>query len=173
MRLARTFDDTSAVRAQQLLAAIGIDPASFARVHEWALCEHLVSVLVKDVANEPGLFSTPDGMRRFRGLLESRTQRRWSPHDVTALYDRVKLDSTRHFREPIPPEEYLRLVWQSPLECVRCGEGPPNAVLHVDHILPASRGGSSTRGNLQFLCQACNLAKSNKREVTDSWLDLL
>ena len=48
-----------------------------------------------------------------------------------------------------------------------------DVILHVDHIVPASRGGTSTRPNLQFLCAEHNLRKSNKREVSGPWLDLL
>jgi 5-methylcytosine-specific restriction endonuclease McrA len=34
--------------------------------------------------------------------------------------------------------------------------------LHVDHIVPVSRGGLTLDDNLQTLCQECNLGKSNR-----------
>lgn len=34
--------------------------------------------------------------------------------------------------------------------------------LHVDHIIPISKGGKSILSNLQTLCETCNLGKSNK-----------
>lgn len=41
--------------------------------------------------------------------------------------------------------------------CVRCGRGKEDGVkLHVDHIVPVSRGGKSVMGNLQTLCEDCN-----------------
>lgn len=47
-------------------------------------------------------------------------------------------------------------------QCVRCGS---EADLHFDHILPFSKGGTSSNvANIQLLCQACNLAKSDKIE---------
>lgn len=47
--------------------------------------------------------------------------------------------------------------------CVRCGRGREDGVkLHVDHIVPVSRGGKSTMDNLQTLCEDCNLGKGNK-----------
>lgn len=38
----------------------------------------------------------------------------------------------------------------------------PHLLLEVDHIVPVSRGGMSTAGNLQTLCWRCNRTKSNK-----------
>ena len=44
--------------------------------------------------------------------------------------------------------------------CVECGE---TSDLHYDHILPYSKGGSSTTSeNIQLLCARHNLTKSNK-----------
>ena len=47
--------------------------------------------------------------------------------------------------------------------CVRCGRGKEDGVkLHVDHIVPVSRGGKSVMDNLQTLCEDCNYGKGNK-----------
>lgn len=44
--------------------------------------------------------------------------------------------------------------------CVKCGS---NKDLHFDHIIPYSKGGSSTTAkNIQILCSKCNLSKSDK-----------
>lgn len=46
--------------------------------------------------------------------------------------------------------------------CRHCGISVDlGAVLHIDHIIPISKGGTSDLGNLQTLCQTCNLGKSN------------
>ena len=53
--------------------------------------------------------------------------------------------------------------------CVICGRSPakdPNIELHVDHILPWSRGGQNTEENLRTLCFDCNLGKGAKIEST-------
>ncbi len=48
--------------------------------------------------------------------------------------------------------------------CKQCGASPAkdNSVeLHIDHIIPWSKGGETILENLQTLCQKCNLGKSN------------
>lgn len=47
-------------------------------------------------------------------------------------------------------------------KCVECGATKENTTLHVDHILPVAQGGSDELDNLQTLCEACNLSKSNR-----------
>ena len=49
-------------------------------------------------------------------------------------------------------------------KCCACGASPakdPSVVLHVDHIIPWSKGGETTLDNLQTLCSKCNLGKSD------------
>jgi hypothetical protein len=46
-------------------------------------------------------------------------------------------------------------------KCRLCGAGPSESPLHVDHILPRSKGGSNDENNLQVLCQRCNVGKGN------------
>lgn len=47
-------------------------------------------------------------------------------------------------------------------KCVECGATKEDTSLHVDHIIPVSQGGFDELNNLQTLCEACNLAKSNR-----------
>jgi 5-methylcytosine-specific restriction enzyme A len=159
-----------------LLDALGIDAASYQGFVAGALAEQLVSVLANAVATDPdhrakALWDRPDGRKRFRSIVRGTTGRGWSDEDEERLFERVRLALTDHDREPIRAEDLLRLLWNSPHVCTNCGKCPPEIKLHVDHVFPASRGGSSRFGNLQFLCAECNLRKSNKIEVGDLWLN--
>lgn len=42
--------------------------------------------------------------------------------------------------------------------CVFCGD---YRNLHIDHVVPLSKGGTNDESNLQVLCRTCNLKKSN------------
>ena len=49
--------------------------------------------------------------------------------------------------------------------CVICGASADDgARLHVDHIIPVSKGGKSEYDNLRTLCERCNIGKSDKIE---------
>lgn len=51
--------------------------------------------------------------------------------------------------------------------CQLCGKYMPDGVgLHIDHIIPISKGGKSVPSNLQVLCSKCNGKKSAK-ELTE------
>jgi hypothetical protein len=53
--------------------------------------------------------------------------------------------------------------------CVICGASSSQGVrLHVDHIVPISKGGKSVPSNLRTLCERCNIGKSNKIENVPS-----
>lgn len=45
--------------------------------------------------------------------------------------------------------------------CQYCGAKAPDAELHVDHIVPVSKGGGNSLDNLVTACAACNLGKSD------------
>jgi 5-methylcytosine-specific restriction endonuclease McrA len=50
-------------------------------------------------------------------------------------------------------------------KCVLCGDHPArnaDCVLHVDHIIPWSRGGKTREDNLRTLCAPCNIGRGNR-----------
>jgi 5-methylcytosine-specific restriction endonuclease McrA len=68
-------------------------------------------------------------------------------------------------RRSIPLGVRWRVMERDGRRCMACGASPATDAaikLHVDHIVPVSRGGLSTLDNLQTLCEACNLGKSNR-----------
>ncbi|MBI3782921.1 MAG: HNH endonuclease [Deltaproteobacteria bacterium] len=58
----------------------------------------------------------------------------------------------------------LQVLDRDSFRCVLCGRSPAlerGAILHIDHVIPFSRGGPATLDNLRTLCQRCNLGRGN------------
>ena len=70
-------------------------------------------------------------------------------------------------RVPVMPAMRWRVFQRDGWKCVACGRtSHDGAILHVDHIVPRSKGGPDTLENFQTLCETCNIGKSN-RDATD------
>jgi ribosomal protein L37E len=88
------------------------------------------------------------------------------PVDLDALGEFILIVPTGCLSEPKRPEirpvsDTLRaaVMVRDGARCRRCGSARS---LEIDHIIPASRGGSSEEENLQTLCRRCNRRKWNR-----------
>lgn len=66
---------------------------------------------------------------------------------------------------PVSPRIRALVIERDGRRCLRCGASPlihDSVVLHVHHIVPRSKGGSSTDlENLETLCAMCNQGQGN------------
>ena len=74
-------------------------------------------------------------------------------------------------RTPRQPSWRLRflVMRRDNFKCVKCGRSPStNAglILHLDHIIPWSKGGETVESNLQTLCDKCNIGKGDLGDST-------
>ncbi|OUP60098.1 HNH endonuclease [Faecalitalea cylindroides] len=66
-------------------------------------------------------------------------------------------------RKLMTPELRKKIKERDHYTCQMCGKYMPDEVgLHIDHIIPISKGGKTIPSNLQVLCSKCNGRKSNK-----------
>jgi hypothetical protein len=64
----------------------------------------------------------------------------------------------------ISDRQRFRILVRDGFRCKSCGGSPltqPGIELHVDHILPWSKGGETIDDNLETKCKQCNLGKGN------------
>ncbi len=76
------------------------------------------------------------------------------------------IDATSRHKTGRDPSLRLRfrVMKRDHFTCRACGASPalkPGVSLHVDHVRAWSLSGETTEENLQTLCDACNLGKSN------------
>ena len=81
--------------------------------------------------------------------------------DTQETHDRIDQLNMEHNRL-IPTDVKVAVYARDKGRCVKCGS---DKNLHYDHILPFSKGGSSTTvDNIQLLCAKCNLKKHDHIE---------
>jgi hypothetical protein len=59
----------------------------------------------------------------------------------------------------------FQVLNRSRFKCMLCGDSPsqnPLCVLHVDHVVPWSKGGRTNIENLRSLCGSCNIGRGNR-----------
>lgn len=61
-----------------------------------------------------------------------------------------------------PDCPYIPLQWRKEIRAMKCAACGSHRHIHVDHIIPMSMGGKTTRANLQPLCERCNCAKGGR-----------
>ena len=76
------------------------------------------------------------------------------------------LDSSMHMKREKAKARLLRKSswWQHKLakpQCFYCRQSPRPEEITMDHILPLSRGGYSTKGNIALACKSCNTRKKH------------
>lgn len=75
----------------------------------------------------------------------------------------VKMKSCLDERGKMTLELRNKILRRDGFRCVLCGASEKDgAKLHVDHIMPVSKGGKTTESNLRTLCERCNFGKHDR-----------
>jgi len=118
----------------------------------------------KELTEKPSEISEGPYKRRFNGWIAALNAfvNYANSNDVETPQ---KIDSANRHTTSRGPS--LRLRWkvlQRDRFTCKCGRSPAitaGVELHVDHIIPWSKGGETVIENLKTLCSVCNLGKSN------------
>ncbi|MBQ8210361.1 MAG: HNH endonuclease [Clostridia bacterium] len=110
-------------------------------------------------------YTSPKGKNSYSG------KREYNINDLEKVINTVRQQS-----EYKKSKEYQRTLMTDKLRydvlkrdnfrCKLCGiSAKEGATLHVDHILPVSKGGKTEMTNLRTLCDRCNLGKGAKYDA--------
>lgn len=76
-------------------------------------------------------------------------------------------ETTKYQRSLMTDKLRYKIMKRDHFRCVLCGASQKDGVkLHVDHIIPVSKGGKTVESNLRTLCERCNLGKSDSYDPT-------
>jgi hypothetical protein len=157
----------------EALVAAGLEIASERNINDERLFENLMRLWeyygrqprFRELAYPPSVISSGPYQRRFLSWMK-------------ALEQFVMYANAQDVRIPTPvtvPNGHktgrnpslrlrFRVMKRDNFSCCVCGASPalkPGLSLHVDHVKAWSLGGETIEENLQTLCEACNLGKSN------------
>ena len=102
-------------------------------------------------------------VEKFSDAATRSTPQQDHPHQAADLFvinERAQPHDSRNIKWRI---RHL-VMKRDHFKCTACGASPatnPGTELHVDHIIPVSKGGTSVIENLQTLCRICNLGKGD------------
>jgi hypothetical protein len=91
---------------------------------------------------------------------ESESQLQEIVENTTEIKVEIKHKTTREISDRLR----FRILMRDGFTCKSCGKSPITEMgveLHVDHILPWSKGGETVPENLETKCKQCNLGKGN------------
>jgi hypothetical protein len=90
-------------------------------------------------------------------------------HDEVSTQNQVVVEKVvKRTKREISDRLRFRILLRDGFTCAKCGRSPmkeKGVELHVDHILPWSKGGETLPENLETKCAKCNLGKGNAFEV--------
>jgi HNH endonuclease len=154
------------------LVAAGLEIASERDITDERLFENLMHLWeyygrqprFRELARPPSVISSGPYQRRFRSWMKALEQ--FVAYANAQVRPPIPVEAASGHKTGRDPSLRLRfrVMKRDNFSCRACGESPalkPGLLLHVDHIKPWSRGGETIEENLQTLCEACNLGKSN------------
>lgn len=107
-------------------------------------------------------YISPKGKNRYLN------KRQYSLKEMKYYYEMIlekeKQKSTKEYQRKMMTDS-LRydILKRDGFRCVLCGRTVNDGIkLHVDHIIPVSKGGKTVKENLRTLCEECNWGKSDK-----------
>lgn len=154
-------DYLSEEKAKELCFPKRINCDRFHKMETDMCSQYEVSRYIIDVFIFCVEYSTPAGRKHYED------KKTYSIDEIMNLYDTIEQTETNKTRKrTVSLSQRQRILRRDMFTCQLCGARGPraggNAVLHVDHKLPFSKGGSDDDSNLWTLCRDCNLGKSNR-----------
>ena len=172
------YDDTTIARRfgtwNKALIAAGLAVSNEVNLTDDRLFENLLCLWQhygrqprrSELSEQPSTVSQGPYKRRFGSW--SAALEAFVAHANETDVEAAQKSSPSAVRRSTGREPSLRLRWhvlqRDRFTCCSCGASPAvtaGVELHVDHVLAWSKGGETVLENLQTLCAACNLGKSN------------
>lgn len=105
-----------------------------------------------------------DSVKTWRNLKEM--DKRWAAQEKAMAPAAPKAKAPQSPRRKQAQEAIRKhrfdVFMRDGFKCKYCGRAPPAVELHVDHVVPISKGGSDDPSNMVASCVDCNFGKRDK-----------
>jgi hypothetical protein len=157
------------------LETVGLSPGNIFNYSDEELYENILTIWQhkgkqptrRELAFFPSKISQGPYNRRFQSWSIALQKFIEYANDSEDIYlniqNKQKSENRKTNRDPSLRLRF-KILKRDSFTCTKCGASPSkdsSVELHVDHIIPWSKGGETTLENLQTLCSNCNLGKSN------------
>jgi hypothetical protein len=136
---------------------------------KWALGEERINRVTPTYEQFQEWFRQRDGLLQFWHFANMKLGSELTQEEAHDLWECIDLTLNAQKRRAFSFQDYLMVAIRSEQKCVICSRRPPEISLEIDHILPASKGGSNSPFNLRFLCQYHNRSRGNRFRWADVW----
>jgi len=179
------YDDSTATRRfgswNGALIAAGLDLSNSPGLTDDQLFENILSLWShygrqprrRELAEPPSTVSQSPYLRRFGSwgaTLERFVEFANSNESGASPPDQPSVSPAKRTSRDPDLRLRFRVLQRDRFTCQSCGSSPAKSLgveLHVDHIVPWSKGGDTVVENLQTLCDRCNLGKGNMTDEAD------
>lgn len=143
-----------------------IDKEQFVDIQKELINEKTLKPQTTISFNVAAIYTSPKGRKRYREdrIFEQKELVQLLEKSQQILIDKEKYThDVKVERSKMTPTLRYQILLRDNFRCQICGASAKDgAKLHVDHIIPVSKGGKTIESNLQTLCDRCNFGKSNK-----------
>jgi 5-methylcytosine-specific restriction endonuclease McrA len=101
-----------------------------------------------------------DGLKSWCPACHTERTLAWHRTHPAAMFRVKALRRAAEERGAVSDRDWLRLKARWGYACAYCGATPKR--LHLEHIIPITRGGQHSLGNFLPVCKSCNSSKGNR-----------
>lgn len=160
------FEEMYSSITQEKCQLLGIGFDRFCEIEEKLVASEKLSMIQELSITCKIEYTSPKGQNHYEKgctYLESEIRAAMQQLITRDAYIQSEAWRRKNERSKVTPSLRYDVMRRDGFRCCICGRTASNGVeLEVDHIVPISKGGSTTYNNLQTLCRECNRGKGAK-----------
>lgn len=162
----KRFQELHSIASEDICTEVGISFEKFVELERKSVNEAKLIIAREYSISCYVKYTSPQGRKRYskhKVFNESDIRIALERLDRQTEYQATEEFRRKNERAKVTPSLRYDVIQRDGGRCRVCGRSAADGVtLEVDHIIPISKGGTTTYTNLQTLCKDCNRGKSAK-----------